>query len=396
MKHPKQSHNLLHLAILLACCLSTIHAQEQPEIKWPEGALEKIEALLAIKKEAMKTLGMRSIEGELGRRAEAVMNQIAPLVSDPGFLMALQTIETQDIRAKIALWAADRQRRPGEYARFAKWYVNCPNPLGDINRNPFELQTDVPKPNDGSESLDEWTEYFYRSAKKRLDPEYLATTEPMMFRPRIWEDAKPNPMDKEDLVEANRWIMEYCYFVPPAGLAFGTDIYRAQLAYALLKTPFPEKSLIVFLEDGKLQTFDMVAVDPAPRNWLWIGKSDRGGFFNNEEAFWYLINLPNNDSFRGLALLSKEEDKLEYIRESFARVWNEENLGRNLLLAFDYDSGWHLEDMMPHHAKWMTLASLDWQEPHEIELAQWLKTTRVQKSPPQENPFPPPFGPGEK
>lgn len=393
MKHPNYPNHLLYAVILLACCLSSIRAQEQPEMKWPEGALERIEALLTIKKEAMRIPRMRSIEGEFGRRAEAVMDQITPLVSDPDFLMSLRNIETRDIRAKIALWAVDRKRRPEEYARFARWYVNSPNPLGDKYQNPFLPKSNVSKPKDGTEPLDEWTEYFYRPHREEVRPDYLPKREPWSYRPRSWGKARPNPVDEGDMSEANRWIMEYCYFVPPAGLAFGTDIYRPQLAYALLKTPSSEKSLIVFLEDGKLQTFDVVIIEPGPYIWLWVGTSDRSGPNDNAEAYWYLTNLPIADSFRALAILSKDQRRSEYVRESFIRVWKDGP--HNWIWDSVHLFSWQREDRLEHHAKWMELANQNWQEPHEKELSRWLQTTRVEESPPDPNPPPPPFGPGK-
>ena len=359
--------------------------QDAPEANWPEGAREKVDSLLEIKVEAMGMPSTRSLEGELGRRAESLMDQLGPLVSDDSdFDAILQINGDQDIRARIALWAADRQRRPDEYSRFANWYVNYPDMM--YPREGIPLEPDVARM-----AFDEFVEYFYRPHRNRYRPDFLPEREPRLFVPRHRDLSRPNPVDADDMVARNRYILEYCFFMPPTGRAFGFDTHRAQLAHALLNTVSPEQSIVVFHADADLHTFEITVDREVPGHWF--GR-DGGAHVRNDESYWFLMNLPVERSFRVLSELSMDGPKRDFIRESFANAWDHGAGRRNWRWSSSIQFPWNDEARLPHHAAWLELAGQDWETYHEKDFAEWIRAQRVKETPPPVNPAPPPFGPG--
>lgn len=320
-------------AIILALLgLGGALAQDDAKPKWPERAEVKIEELLEIKRVAMRLPGMRSPEGELGRRAEAVMAEIGKLVSDLDLINELEKIETKDIRAKIALWAVVRLKRPEDFARFAEHYVNFPHP--DKAADYYYLyQKDVPR-------------------QEGIFPRVLS----------VW------PVNESDRIEANRRIIEYCYFMPPTGWKFTRDTYRSNMGDALLNMANMERSLIVLIADADAYANAMQYVED---------NSDSDNierYRMNSQSVHFLSLLPAPESFSELSILYRASGPRAIIMDIFKDIW-----GRGYW-TFSLDA-----DLKAHHDKWMVLANDDWSEPHKVEFARWLKTVPL-KDPPEINP----------
>ena len=210
-----------HLTVSISIFLVALCQAAEPEpLRLSEPLSGLVSKVIEIKTEAMKLPGMRSEDGKLGKQVEAVMDQIAELASEEIAKQA-QLTQDDDIQAKIILWAQDRKKRPAVYERFAKLYLNRP-----VN------QKDA-------------IEYFYRPWKNVGHPFSTTPPTPESFvpRPGTWT---PHPIDKEDVIEVNRYVMEYCYFMPPTGRAFDFDSSRSYVSEAILSLMDHDKSYIIF------------------------------------------------------------------------------------------------------------------------------------------------------
>jgi hypothetical protein len=217
----------MRLLLFGAILFPSILTAEEP-LKFQEPVAAKITEILEIKREAMKFPSMRSEHGVLGKRSETLMAEIGEMITELEWIQKLKAREGNDIRAKIALWAVDRKNRPDEYKRFAKYYVNKP---------------------EGNEVI----EYFRRNPQGFVpDPDPFTgpdIPENSIPRPGTW---RPTPVDDEDQKEEFRLVLEYHYFIPPTGERFDRESYRAHLAKAIRFLDNSSRSLIVFIEDGKI------------------------------------------------------------------------------------------------------------------------------------------------
>jgi hypothetical protein len=302
--------------------ISSIFAAEKP-LAWPETIDKKIEEILRIKKEAMHFPSMRSENGVLGRRSQALMDELGAMITDPELISKLQANEGRDIKAKIALWASDRKERPDEYARFAKYYVN--EPEGD-----------------------EVIAYFWRKPQGFVtDPDPFAgpeRPENSVPRPGTWS---PNPVDDEDQKEEFRLILEYHYFVPPTGKQFDRDYYLGQISTALQNIGNYSKSLIVWITDARL------AIKAA-------GDSQLTEFpKGNSTAFVILTSIDSPESFSALALFWKNGLSKGIITKCFERKFGVVNTADSNPDLKEYNS-------------WIGLAKLASLSVDEREFAKWL------------------------
>jgi hypothetical protein len=343
------------ISILMFSCLfvATIQANADSGsgvIEWSKPMEAKFHQILSIKEEAMKLPMMRSQDGTLGKKAEAVMDQIAEEITDPSMASKLRDNEGTDIRAKIALWAVDRKARPDEYKRFAKYYVNSPTNHKDA------------------------VEYFYRLHEKdtasqfdldgnKEKPDYYVP------RPGAWE---PNPVDKEDQIEANRLVIEYCYFMPPCGESFDRDYSSGHISNALQHVGNYSKSLIVWKVDGD------IALQA-------IAHNEKMEFPpRSASSFVALSQIATPESFIALSDFWRSIPSREVVRKSFERNWGETYISEPFSLG-------KFTAMKKKYDAWMALAKQSWEKPAEQEFAKWLLT-----QPPPKQPAPPlPAKPGD-
>ncbi len=272
---------ILGITIIL---ISSIFAAEKP-LDWPEAAEIKIEEILKIKTEAMHFPSMRSENGVLGRRSQALMNELGAIINDPELISKIEANEGGDIKAKIALWAYDRKKRPDEYARFAKYYVNEPS---------------------RDEAADYYRRIHLKSKRKYGDDPFSPAPKDADFipRPGTWI---PNPVDDEDQKEEFRLILEYHYFIPPTGKQFDGDYYRGQISTALKNVGNYSKSLITWITDAKL------AIEA-------VGNSQLTEFpRGNSTAIVILTSIDSPESFAALALFWKNGLCKGIITEYFER-----------------------------------------------------------------------------
>jgi hypothetical protein len=252
---------------------------------------------LEIKRAAMRLPGMRSENGKLGLDVERALHELSRRLSAEE-REAAKIHADSDLRAKIAVWAIDREERKEEYDRFAKYYVNRP-------------------------ALEEAMDYFWRQEKKRMVAAGIDPDNPpphidiIMPRPGTWE---PNPVDEEDRKEEFRLVLEYCFYMPPAGRRFDRDDYRPILSDALLSLPSPMRSLPVFASDAQMAlSTDSVAPPAGPA--IPQDQSRRLYFRNrpgNETApLYFLCALSNHETYMVVADLWKIEGAAERIQYEF-------------------------------------------------------------------------------
>lgn len=318
----------LYVIVCLFCTVSGCHGDQVAQLKVPEPISALVTEVMDIKTAAMKLPAMRSEDGVLGKQVEGLMDQIAKMAGND-LLKQAERAQQDDIRAKIILWARDRQKRPEEYRRFAKWYVNRP-----IDKEAV-------------------TEYFYRPWKDISDPPFPdvnPTPESFTPRPGTWA---PHPIDKEDVVEANRLLMEYCFFMPPTGKAFDNEDGRYHLVIALISLGETAKSYGVFVKDTDI--------------WFECFKdmketSDRQlerALRTNLSGLSALRRLPCETSFKKLGRYSL----VPLVRLKIANGFG--NLRGSLRLAIETDETKY-ETL---YRKWMSLAKEDWEKPEEVEFA---------------------------
>jgi hypothetical protein len=208
MKH----HSLkLFAALLPLLAPFTVVAEESAvAIPWPAGAEVLINKAIAIKEKAQKqNMTMRTKGGIAGIEFATCMDGLAAALADTKIEPKLLEAEGSDLKAKIALWALDRKRRPVVYAAFAERHVNAPEDKEALER-------------------------FYGRRVGQGSP-----------YPRMLH---PHPVSKEMAVEANRLIIEYLYFAPPTGSEFVEIPGRAALGAALCNIR-NEKSLVLLKSD---------------------------------------------------------------------------------------------------------------------------------------------------
>ena len=190
---------ILAALVPLISPLASADGDSHTAISWPEGAEPPIEKAISIKKDAQKQdMTMRTKNGTAGIAFAKCMEDLLVVLADTKIEPMLLDAEGRDLKAKIALWVLDRQRRPAEYARIAELHVNAP---------------------EGREALAR----FYRRGKP--GPDNLPRPLPRFLN--------PHRVGKEDAVESNRWILEYFYFAPPTGREFVENTARYVLGRAL-------------------------------------------------------------------------------------------------------------------------------------------------------------------
>lgn len=318
-----------YLAASLSFLLTAMcHAGEPESLRLPEPLSGLVSKVIEIKTEAMKLPGMRSEDGKLGRQVEGIMDQIAELASEEIAKQA-QLTQDHDIRAKIILWAQDRKKRPAEYERFAKFYMNRPASRKDA------------------------IEYFYRPWKNAGHPfsDTPPTPESFVPRPGTWT---PHPIDKEDVIEANRHVMEYCFFMPPTGRAFNFDSSRSNISEAILSLMNHDKYHLIFEKDLEIW-FENWKSNPSLNN----DSDDRDSHgFTNQEALRAIRSLPNHSSFKQLSNYASVAPIKELIRTDFQRYWE--------LAAISSDRA---EQIASNYQTWIGLAKQNWPKPEEREFA---------------------------
>ena len=175
------------------------------KLAWPPGAEAIIDKAIAIKVEAQKKSMLMETEGwAAGHSFAKFMDELAAvLAKSPEMRTTLEKEEGNDLKAKIALWALDRQARPDEYARFEHVHITD-NPLGQVaEKRRVEALEAIEKSR--------------VEALRQAGPPLPGTNPPRQPRPaRI----SVPPVASTDAVEANRWILEYFYFAPPRGSVF--------------------------------------------------------------------------------------------------------------------------------------------------------------------------------
>ena len=306
-----KQYSLKFFAALLPMLSSFAVAAESPiTIPWPVGTEALIDKAIAIKKEAQKqNMTMRTKGGVAGLEFAKCMGDLAVALADTKIEPKLLEAEGSDLKAKIALWALDRKRRPDEYARFAERHVNAP------------------------ELTQEGLERFY--GRKREATPY----------PRF---LNPHPVSKENAVEANRWIIEYLYFAPPTGREFQENPGRYVLGRALGEIR-NEKSLVFLKFD--LETQIEAFPDALP---------GQGGGESIGGDVVEVLDLRTTEAFKITASLlhhagvkMRIRNLIEFLSSTHAEYINIE---------------WR--DKLDDYKK---LANQEWQTDTEKELASWIK-----------------------
>jgi hypothetical protein len=335
------------IALLFAAPYSRA-ADPQP-VPWPAGAERRINAVLALKAEAIQRhpdyWHSRSPDGEYGKKAEALMDEIAKAITDPALIARLGELEATDIKAKIALWAVDRAKRPEEYKRFAKWYVNKP-PSGEAKEYFARVQM---KPSDEPDPLD----------PNPTGP--VATIDTP--RPGTW---RPDPVDWEDQTEANRLIIEYCYFMPPTGRNFDADLYPAHMWWALHKINSLPRSRVIFTELARLALPIYPTTKAGP-------KEGKGPAYHH---IFVLSHIPEPESFKALSACFAHPRAGDEVREIFANRWNE----TSNFLANQHRDGRNArktdeqieKDIRECREGWIALAKRPWKTEPEKAFAHFI------------------------
>ena len=251
------------------------HAAEVPpsRVDWPPGAEAIIDKAIAIKLDAQKkSIRMESDGWAAGHSFGKCMDELAvALAKSPELGASLEKEEGNDLKAKIALWALDRQARAEEYARIDYRHFTH-NAVGEAaERRRVE---GLPQPK---------------------QPPFLQAPQPKT-NSRI---KCPPPVDAEDAVEQNRLMMEYLYFAPPtAGSRWFLRPSRLPFSDALARIR-NEKSLLMFRFDleNQIQAFpDLKARDP---NAALIGGEILDVLnFGTIEAFRIVASVAHNDAVR--------------------------------------------------------------------------------------------------
>lgn len=322
MKKALRTRLLIFGSILSPFILSAEELQD-----WPEPLESKIEEILKIKEEAMNLPFLRSDDGVLGKRAEALMSEIGEMIKDPELIQKLKKRQGDDIMAKISLWAIDRRSRPDEYKRFAEYYVN--EPVG----------------------REEVVKYFSRTINgTNFEPDPFAEPvdrENVIPRPGTW---RPNPVDEEDQKDVFRLILEYSFYMPPSGRGFDNDESRGHLAAALLAIGNCEKSMVVMASDAQI----------AVKAEVQFG-NENVKLYNSYASLGFLTRIATKESFAALSRIGTNGLAGKRIESSFKRTWSDPALGS------EHPTSWKLFEA------WQDIATKDWVTPEDGSFAAWLK-----------------------
>jgi hypothetical protein len=345
-------------------CLSALlfvapfsRAADPQAVPWPAGVEDNISRILTLRREVVEkhpdyNYG-RSPDGEYGKKAEALMDEIAKAITEPALIARLGELEGTDIKAKIALWAVDLAKRPEEYKRFAKWYVNRPLP-------------------------EESAEYYGRVQNRPPDePDPFGTPAESNVSSRT---SAPDPVDWEDQTEANRHIIEYCYFMPPTGDKFHKDIYCDHMWWALHKIDSLDKSLVIFTESVRLHLPIYPTTKAGP-------KEGKGPAYHH---IFVLSHIPDPESFKALSACFAHPRAGDEVRETFMNRWQE----TSNFLVNQYRDGMNArktveqieKDIRECREGWIALAKRPWETEPEKAFAQFILSL----------PEPPPLKDGQR
>jgi hypothetical protein len=307
-----------------------IIAAEVPQFEIAQSQQARIERILALKTEAMKLPSMRSENGVLGKQVGALMDEIAE-ASTEAEMRSAQKVATENIRAKIVLWAADRKARLAEYEHFAKEYLN--------------------RPKNDAEAM----EYFYREDPYALSDPFAGNVKPK-WPPRDGTWA-PHPVSKEDAAEKNRLMMEYSYFMPPKGRMFDHNNSRANISDAIRSLGNISNSYIIFETDiNILHKIYKSGIENSPELPLkYQGKP------MNVECIRSVVMIPDERSFKLLSITYSNPHLSQYVESHIGFYW------KSIMAYLNNEN-----EVKANHAAWIALAKQEWKEPEQQEFARLL------------------------
>lgn len=301
-------------------------------LDWPEPVEVKIGEILKIKEEAMAFPSMRSEDGIIGKRTEKLIDELGKLITEASLILQLEEREGEDIKAKIALWAVDQKKRPEEYKRFAKYYVNKP-------------------------SWDEAAEYFSRVPMRQPVDPFAVPKKPGDYvpRPGAWS---PNLVDEEDQKEKFRLILEYCFFVPPTGIRFDNDLYRINMISALLALDHHEKSLVVMASDAEMALF------AENRH-----GEDKKRTSNSYVPLRFMARVNTDRSFVLISKIRTNGMAEEKIQIVFKDLWKDQYVVEKF------------QESKKSFDAWQAIAEKSREAPEQRQFAEWLRSFDPPKDP---------------
>jgi hypothetical protein len=319
--------NILILTFISFCLQPVIVTAAEilpAEIKWPTGAEALIDKAIEIKVKAQKqNIEMFSEGGEYGHAFTKCMDELSQILSENSFsLDQLKEIEGSDLKAKIALWSIDRRMRSEEYARLEHLHVSD-NPIGKAAAERKSFERRRARGEDGDK------------APVSPDGQPLRRPQPPFHN--------PPRVAKDDIVEANRWILEYLYFAPPIDKREWQMENRFPLILALTSIR-NEKSLVMLKFDLEVQ------LEGFPE---W--KKDDVGLDAK-----YILDFSCPSAFTIVASMMHHEGVRMYVSRFISFLSN--------IHPSDTLNPWYsrLEDFRK-------LANMEWQTDAEKELASWMK-----------------------
>jgi hypothetical protein len=308
----------------------------------PTGLSQLIQEAFEVRREAIRFKEMRyhdmEIEeekrsGALGKKFRSIMDRIAEFPMDVRFIAKANELQDTDIQYKMVVWALDRKRRPGEYARFSKWYLN--DPLFSEDRIEHYLRGN-PDANSSKKSREEIMEI------------------------RV---IHPNPVSPQDKIEENRPIFEFSCYAPPDGQQFEDISARSILMQALSSMGKHEKSFVVWKSD-----LDMVLEIPIEE-----GEDAAGVNANTRHAISAIMHIETKEAFSVLGAKWPQDRARQAMELLFKNSW--------LPLHSNFDEVTYAK-AKKHYDAWMALASAEWKTPGEKGFAEWLKQQAPPKAPP--------------
>lgn len=318
----KSKNILTNIVVGISLLAAPVVADVPPsKLTWPTGAEAIIDQAIAIKVEAQKTSLLMETEGwAAGHSFAKCMDDLAlALVKSPEIRTTLEKEEGNDLKAKIALWALDRQARAEEYARIEHVHITD-NPLGEAaEKRRVEALRPVPPL-----------------------PGVTIVKTPSRFKP-------PPPVADEDAVEQNRLLLEYFYFAPPRGPGrWNAGFSRDRFGGALQKIR-DEKSLVMLEFDLQAQIKAFPDIKPSDPDAGCIGGE-----------IWRVLNFRTVRAFRIAASM---------IQHPLLRA--------HLELHFQSYQGWIYDAermrLKSELEAMRRLAEMEWETDAEKELAGWIK-----------------------